>query len=185
MDYENYTGFTNARAEDIRDKLRSSNGIQYTEALFEETFHGKVADKTHKPLYSLKEYPTSETPSAYQIYMNSVDETDAAIKLVGSLSHWRKLCSLRWFLHGRKDCGFEGILQWRQDMWDRDRSAAKKVLMRLSSEGNVTAARSLDKMASDELIRLNKLTPPTQEGGQSGKAAVDDGLAFLDELGGK
>lgn len=184
MDYENYTGFTNAKAESIRDKLRSSNGIQYTEALFEETFHGNVADKTHKPIYSLKEFPLNNTPSAYQIYMNSVDETEAAIKLVGSLGHWRKLCSLKWFLYGRKEIGFDGILQWRQDMWERDRSAAKKVLMRLSSEGNVTAARSLDKLASDELIRLNKIVPPTnQQGGVENKPKTDDGLSFLDELG--
>ncbi len=178
--YKSYTGFSQSSSEDIRQKLRGSNGVQLTEALFEETcISARNKDPEFKALYSLKEYPLSNTPSAYQIYINSVDETEAAIKLVGSLSHWRKLCSLKWFLTGRKDVGFEGLLQWRQDMWERDRSSAKKVLIKLASEGNVTAARTLDKLASDELIRLNKLSVPT---GANVKPS-DDGLNFLDQLG--
>lgn len=178
--YKSYTGFLNSDVEKIRTKLRGSNGVQLTEALFEETCtSAKSKDPNFQALYSLKEYPTTNTPSAYQIYIHSVDETEAAMKLVGSLSHWRKLCSLKWFLTGRKDVGFEGLLQWRQDMWERDRSAAKKVLIKLASEGNVTAARTLDKLASDELIRLNKISLPSNK-----PVSVDnDGLDFLDHLG--
>ena len=177
--YKAYIGFSNSDVDQIRAKLRGSNGVQLTEALFEETcISARNKDPNFQALYSLKEYPTSNTPSAYQIYINSVDETEAALKLVGSLSHWRKLCSLKWFLTGRKDVGFEGLLQWRQDMWERDRSSAKKVLIKLAAEGNVTAARTLDKLASDELIRLNKITPP------SSAKTDNDGLDFLDHLGG-
>ena len=184
-DYKTYVGFLAASPEEIRSKLRGSNGVQLTEALFEETcLAAKRKDPNYQALYSLKEYPTTDRLSAYQIYMNSVDETEAALKLVGSLPHWRKLCSLKWFLTGREDCGFEGLLQWRQDMWDRDRSKAKKVLMDLASEGNVTAARSLDKLASDELQRLLKLVPDSaNRKGKGRDAEVHDGLDFLDELG--
>lgn len=177
--YKLYTGFLDCDGELIRDKLRGSNGVQLTEALFEETCASARAKcPTFQALYSLREYPTVDIPSAYQIYIHAVDETEAALKLVGSLAHWKKLCSLKWFLTGRKDVGFEGLIQWRQDMWERDRSAAKKVLIRLATEGNVTAARTLDKLASDELARLNKLTLPS-----SPKSSEVDGLDFLDEIG--
>lgn len=156
MNYEDYVGFKGVTAEEARDKLRSSNGVQYTEALFEETISPTMKAKGVEPIYSLKEFPTSSLPSAYQIYMNSTDEIDAAQKLVGSLGHWRKLVSLNWFLNGKGDLGFDGILQWRKDMFDRDRSSAKMVLMKAIKEGNINAAKALDKMASDNLQALAK-----------------------------
>lgn len=182
MNYKEYRGFIDATSEDVRSQLRSSNGIQYTETLFEETFNNRLANKDYKPLYSLKEHPTNDLPSSYQIYMASVDETEAALKLVGSLSHWKKLCSLRWFIFGRPEVGFEGLNSWRKDMWDRDKSAAKKVLMKLSSEGNVTAARALHKMASEDLITLSQLPKPNI--GKGKDTDVADDFGFLDEIKG-
>lgn len=181
--YQSYTGFLNSDVDEIRTKLRGSNGVQLTEALFEETCtSARTKDPSFQALYSLKEYPTTNTLSAYQIYIHSVDETEAALKLVGSLSHWKKLCNLKWFLTGRRDVGFEGLLQWRQDMWERDRSSAKKVLMKLASEGNVTAARALDKMANEELVRLSKLLPAHTSSGKRNNDKVEDDFDFLDNL---
>lgn len=184
ISYSEFTGFQNSPVSEIRERLRASNGVQLTEALFEETcIAARNKDPAYQAPYSLKEFPTTDTPSAYQIYIHSVDETEAALKLVGSLSHWKKLCNLKWFLTGRRDIGFEGLLQWRQDMWERDRSAAKKVLMKLASEGNVTAARALDKMASEELVRLSKLLPAHTSSGKRNNDKVEDDFDFLDNLG--
>jgi len=85
--------------------------------------------------------------------MSSIDEYDAAIKLVGSMAHWRKLCALSWFLQGRTLCGFEGLIQWREDMAARDATEAKRVLLDQCKQDNVSAARALDKVAKDAVKR--------------------------------
>lgn len=176
-DYTNYEGYMNASPAKMREDLRTANGVQLTEALFIETIQAVVRDK-YTPVYSLRDYDNRGKPSAYQIYMHATDESEAALKLVGSYSHWRKLCSLKWFLHGRKDVGHDGLMNWRKDMLHRDRTAAKKQLQIQAELGNVTAARALDKMAVDEMKEFEKSRPKLQKKGGSDK---NDGLEFLDE----
>jgi hypothetical protein len=122
--------------------LKDKRGVQRTESLFHETIQPPIRKK-YDPVYSLRDYDHKGYPSAYQIYMNSIDEHEAALKLVGSLSHWRKLTSLKWFLEGRPECQFEGLIQWREDMKARDASSAKQVLQEQVKEKNITAARAL------------------------------------------
>ncbi len=124
--------------KDFKDK----RGVSRTESLFHETIQPSIR-KRYDPVYSLRDYDYKGYPSAYNIYMSAVDETDAALQLVGSMAHWRKLCALRWFMEGRPECQFEGIAQWRQDMKDRDASLARKVLLENTKEGNITAARAV------------------------------------------
>lgn len=176
IDYKTYNGFLNIHPEEARKLLRASNGIQITEALFEETIQPGSREK-FDPLYSLKEYENRGKPSAYQVYINSVDETEAALKLVSSLAHWRKLCSLRWFMEGRPEIGFEGLSQWRQDMAARDALEAKKVILRLSDDGNLNAAKALDKLASDAFKRMVSVKKRTTS---TDSEPRDDGLEFLD-----
>jgi hypothetical protein len=152
-----YEGFKNS--SDLSE-LRDSRGVQRTESLFVEVSQTK--DK-YEPLYSLKSWNSRGYPSAYLIYMGCVDETEAALKLVGSLSHWRKLCKLRWFLKGRPEHGFEGLESWRQDMADRDASEAKRVILQECRNGNVTAARALDKLAKDSSKSIPKPTTSKKE----------------------
>jgi hypothetical protein len=180
MEYKEYVGFLDCQGVVSDTKLRATNGVMYTETLFEETISSRMKKAGHEAIYSLRECPVSDLPSAYQIYINSTDETEAALKLVGSLAHWRKLCNLKWFISGRPEISFEGVLQWRKDMWERDRSESKKVLIGLCKSGNVTAARALHKMASEDLSALAKTTKP-----QSPVVDIepDDGLGFLDNKG--
>ena len=178
INYKDYKGYQGADTAEICNDLRASNGVQLTEALFEEVIQ-PASRKKFIPLYSLKEYENKGKPSAYQIYIHSVDETDAALKLVGSMSHWRKLCSLEWFIKGRPEAGFDGLAKWRMDMAARDRMSAKKALMIEAEGGNVSAARALDKMASDDLKNATKAAP------KKTKSDVDDGLEFLYEYRGK
>jgi len=96
-----------------------------------------------KPLYTLKVEPCNGLPSAYQIYMESVDEYEAAIKLVGNIKNWRLLCNSSWFVTGWKEHGHEGLTQWRKDMEARDKSRAKAMLMEKAEGGNVAAMTKL------------------------------------------
>jgi len=98
-----------------------------------------------KPLYTLKVEPCNGLPSAYQIYMESVDEYDAAIKIVGNMKNWRTLIEKpgSWFMMGWKEHGHIGLVNWRKDMEARDKSRAKALLIEKAAEGNVAAMTKL------------------------------------------
>lgn len=122
--------------EDFIDR----RGALKTELLFAETIKPDRLEN-YQPLYTLKEQNTG-LPSAYQIYMGSVDEYDAAMKLLGSMRHWRRLCGLKWFVDGIPAVGFDGLKSWRKDMEMRDKSKAKKQLLESAEAGSVSAQRA-------------------------------------------
>ena len=173
--YKAYEGFKNCSPEEVKAKLKAGNGMRITEALFIETIQPS-SRVNFKPIYSLQESDNQGCPSAYQIYLHSIDETDAALKLVGSLNHWKKLCKLRWFLEGRKDIGFEGIRQWRLDKAALELLELKHKLQKKASQGNLTAIRALQKMMEQELKQ-------NQGKGTEGRkdSVAEDGLEFLDD----
>lgn len=113
-------------------KYYVENGRFMTRQIFVE--HCDKEKKDLPPLYTLKQ-EDGEYPSAYKIYMESVDEYDAAIKLVGNLTRWEYLS---------KGVLFEPHLEtWRRHMKLRDESMAKKVLLDNVEKGQTTAANSL------------------------------------------
>lgn len=120
--YEKFEGF----ADPLCDKaiLLDKRGARRTQTLFVDV--GMPTDK-YETLYTMREHDYKGFISAYQIYMHSADEYEAAMKLVGSIDHWNRLCSLKWFMKG--GVGFSGIEQWRKDMINRDLSYAKKALI--------------------------------------------------------
>jgi len=127
------------------ERMKGINGIRLTEGLFYESQQSK--GKLDNPVYTLQDKNRGEVPSAYLIYMSSVDEYEAAVKLVGSLGHWRKLCGLSWFMEGRPDVGFEGLHQWREDMEARDKSTSKAQLLSQAEQGNVAAIKAINVMS--------------------------------------
>jgi len=146
-------------------QMKDARGAHRTESLFNETIQPSIRKK-FEPLYSLRDYDHKGYLSAYQIYMTSIDEYDAAIKLVGSMSHWRKLCALVWFMTGRRECGFEGLYQWREDMAARDTTEAKRVMLEQCKENNVSAARGLDKVAKD-IIKKKRIAKQSSNSGSN------------------
>jgi len=122
--------------------MRNSAGQYRTDDLFWET-----SDKERRiirpPLYTLKETTDKGLPSAYQIYMSCTDEYEAAEKLVGSQRHWRKLCKLKWFMHGNECISFDGLAVWREEMVQRDVSNAKKALLQAAKDGDMGAVKKL------------------------------------------
>lgn len=138
------------------DKICDSRNRVRTRSLFVETINWKQEVNGVVPLYSLYNQDTEYTlpsdhpyrpgetvfiPSAYLIYMSSVDEFEASIKLVGSTRAWNHLSSIQWFLDGF--LAFGGLHQWREDMRLRDLSKSKRILEKAAEEGNVTAAKAL------------------------------------------
>jgi hypothetical protein len=128
---------------DIREAgipIRSSNNVMFTQGLFYE-FGSKDA------VYTLKNEDVTKDGvkylSIYRLYMESVDEYEAAMKIVGSMQHWRKLCSLAWFMDGMDVHSWEGLKQAREDMAARDKSLAKQQIAEAAKAGNVAAMRTL------------------------------------------
>jgi hypothetical protein len=146
------------------NEFRASNGIQKTQALFYE-FQNKDA------MYSLREQEFTSRAgktyqSVYEIYMDSADEYEAAMKIVGNMSHWRKLCGLDWFLNGKvmghtnNTYQLSGLKQWREDMRARDESVSKGQLITEAEGGNVAAMRYLNESARKKTVgRPEKKVP--------------------------
>jgi hypothetical protein len=130
-----------------------------------------------EPLYYLKENPMDDAyPSMYQIYMECVDEYEAAMRLVGTMKHWEKLCSISWFMDGKDDFGTRGLKAWREDMRRRDESKALSLLNAKAEEGDTSAARAILQHAKDK----NKKSvgrPRKGKGSQAELNTVDDKLA--------
>lgn len=119
--------------------LFDARGHRRTGSLFAEMSQ----DRNRTPIFTLKDYDNNGLVSLYQLYMESADEYDAAMRSVGSMTHWRKLMSSRWFMSGDPDKNFTGLESWRKDMQARDASRAKAVLVQKVSEGDRQAAQFL------------------------------------------
>ncbi len=102
------------------------------------------------PLYTLKVESAHGLPSAYQIYMDSVDEYEAGMKIAGNMKNWRALCKSTWFMIGYSEHGHEGLRQWRKDMEARDKSLAKIQLKEKAEGGNVAAMTKLYNMSPNK-----------------------------------
>ena len=140
--YNEFKGFSDLCSD--KSNLKDVRGVCRTQSLFVE-FNAK--EEKYKVHYSLRDFENKGYTSAYKVYMTSIDENDAAMKLVGSLHHWRRLCGLKWFMQGHIPLGHMGLESWRADMKARDETVAKKALIELAKEGNVSAARALKSYA--------------------------------------
>lgn len=120
--------------------LRGGNNILLTQALFVE-FGNEDAPYTLKMEDQVKNGRTYV--SLCKVFLESVDEYDAAMRLVGNWKHWQRLCENRWFSEGWDQFNFEGLNSLRETMKARDRSTAKAQLLHAAEQGNVTAAKIL------------------------------------------
>lgn len=168
MDYTKYLGFKDPNKDQAI--LKDGGGRFLTQALFLETYRHELS---YKPIYTLNHVDKkTHLPSARLIYINSTDEYDAALKLVGNIDHWIRLTGknkegnyqCNWFMHGNEY--FEGVLRWREDMALRDDSFAKMILREQAVLGNVSAAKALlehNKGKSGAGRPSNKSLPATDD----------------------
>jgi len=81
-------------------------------------------------------------PSAYQIYMASDSEYEAAMKLVGSWNHWQRLLKCPPFLNGPEDAfSWTGLNDWRREKEIKDKAIAYNQLKINAAGGNVQAQK--------------------------------------------
>jgi hypothetical protein len=141
------------------NKLYAVNGVFSIRNLFLESSSADKRDK-YPPLFTLKPYPYKGYPSAYQVYMDSVDEFDAATKIVPNMKVWDSLKEATWFKTEANQWNFEGLEVWREHMKQRDASAAKATLQAKVASGDVTAAKAIlaDTKTKAPVGRKNKKT---------------------------
>lgn len=173
--YNNFEGFTNLCSD--KSDLKDVRGACRTQSLFVEF---NQHNEKYKAYYTLRDFEKKGFISAYLIYMTSIDENDAALKLVGSQYHWKRLCSLKWFMEGHAALGHSGLLAWRDAMKARDETVAKKVLIELAQSGNVTAAKTLKDYTANPA--KTKAKAKTIKEVAHGESDVVDFLQILDTL---
>jgi len=151
-----------SRSDSDRSILKDTRKVMRTASLFKETIDVAAA-KNWTPLYTLKDQDIGDLPSAYRIYMEADDETDAALKLVGSMRHWRKLVATEWFMHGTQD--FDGLKLWREDMKARDEMRAMAVIQEAVESGDLNAAKKLYELTTKK---------PTKQVGRPSRIKPDN-----------
>lgn len=130
---------------DVREtdaKLMGNSNVRFTQGLFIEF---QNAEETAP--YTFKESDIYKNDRTYvsfsSVYLDSADEYEAAMRLVGSWKHWNKLLQLKWFTEGLPQFNWEGIESLRATMNARDRSLARRKLLEAAEQGNVTAAKAV------------------------------------------
>ena len=95
-----------------------------------------------EPTYTIEEQDT-DLPSAHKVYMNSMNEYEAAKQLVPSYSFWKSM--LKSSIKIRKL-----IEEWREEKMMKDQAEARKMLWEQAQKGNVTAQRILYESKKEE-----------------------------------
>lgn len=139
--HKHYDGFSNPDTD--RSGMKDTIGRFRT-----NIFHEFGSDG--EPLYTMRELPYRELPSAYLIYMYSDSEYEAAMKLVGSWNHWQRLCEIKPFMEGPRankhfanTWSWTGLTDWRIEKETREKSLAYNQLKTSAEEGNVQAQKLL------------------------------------------
>lgn len=133
---------SNLPTQEDWDLLYSANGQFMFRQMFLE-LSTPLTRKNHPPIFTLKPRPHGGLPSAYEVYMTSIDEYDAATKLVPHMKAWDALLKTTWWVDGCPQHNFEGIAEWRRHMKARDVSQAKQALQEKVLSGDVTAAKAI------------------------------------------
>lgn len=115
------------------------------------------------PPFNLKEEDDEENGvySLYKLYMSYTTEYEAALGILGSWEHWRKLCKCKWFQPYRNT--------WEEERLLREEAEAKKTLIEKARAGNITAARSL--LAYEQKKKADRNSVKQGKGRPSNKQA--------------
>lgn len=127
-----------------------------TAALFWEKRHTSMSEERGiTPIYNLGTRDHDGTLSMYQIYMQCATEYEAALVLLGSLTHWKLLLECKWFI--------PHIEQWRKDMALRDEAIGRQALIEAASKGQAPAGAALVRDAARRGAK--PLNPKPRPGG--------------------
>lgn len=114
--------------------LEIKRHMKYRPALKDLPVYFTMRDCEHKDLVSIK-----------QIYMNSIDEFDCAMKIFGSWDHWLYLLKDNHFLNGDGTLKgvWTGVASWREEKRMLQQHQARKLIIDMASKGNFAAAKML------------------------------------------
>lgn len=154
-----------------------------TRALFFETSDPDKRDK-YPPKWTLKredyqpEGFDKALPSAYQAYMNSNSEFEAAMTICGDLHEWEILCRTKWFMKGhiKPAICHIGLETWREHKRLKDIDEQIKNLKVKADAGDTAAAKAI--------IQLLKEAEKTTKAGRpkKDKEKEDSGTTHIKEF---
>lgn len=170
----------------MTERLIDDRGVMRTDSLFYERLNKRQRDKGVEAVWTLREYPRvidgKVYPSLYQEYMKCVDDYDAGTSLLGSSAHWKKLKDIKWFAEGHKSIGgHRGYNSWPEDMFMRDASLAKKILIEKAKEGNTSSAVALASLLKAERTPT-KGRPKKEDIALAAAEQVEEDSAFAEDI---
>lgn len=156
-----------------RDRLMSSNKQLLTQGLFVEN---KYQSGIENSPFTLKEFKVGDAISMYQEYMKFDTEYEAAQHILGSWTHWKRLCECTWF---QPYVGY-----WRDEMAIRNEALGKASIIAAVEEGNVAASKALVELENKR--GKGRPTKSAVEGEKKRQAAVDTKVSsILERMNGK
>lgn len=145
---------------------------QLTKGLFIDSCpKDKVQEYKPKWTLRLEDYEQDGVvyKSAYQLYMNSSTEFEAAMILMDGLyEKWKKLQNVKWFLNGRDSTApaHIGLEAWREHKQLQDYTRQIKNLEEKAANGDTNAAKAV--------IALIEKADKQSKAGRPKKDKVDD-----------
>lgn len=125
-----------------KSKFYFNNGTPFF-GIFRENpvnFHFSLEQK--EPVYTIEE-EDNDLPSAHKVYMESMNEYEAAMKLVPSWAFWKQM--LRQSVKVRRM-----LDEWREEKLMKDQAKAKRMLWEQAENGNIQAQRLLFESKKEE-----------------------------------
>ena len=107
-----------------------------TMALFWELRH-KCHAKTRgiTPVFNMSMRDHDDTLSFPQLYFQCESDYEAAMVILGSWTHWERLCRSEWFA--------EKLAEWQEEKAERDKAFARAKIKELANNGNLAACKYL------------------------------------------
>lgn len=147
-----------------------------TKGMFYEFRHQSTSELT--PIFTLKPYDFTDVhgntyASVYLLYMECDSEYEAAIKILGSYNHWKKLARAGWFS--------SYLEEWEAERNIRDEAIARSTLIAAAEAGNVTAANSIYKNSKKADSKVGRPTTAKRNKTGGTKGAVDTMLKRISD----
>lgn len=156
-----------------KSKYYYEDGMQFNAIFREISLPGQYMKEKKDPLFTINP-EDDDLPSAYKIYMESVNEYEAATKICPSWDFWKNM--LKSSPRVRKV-----IDEWREEKYLKDQAAARRLLWDAAEKGNVSAQRILYEARKEEKQQAQRAKRAEQESIRE-QEMLQDRLARLTEL---
>lgn len=120
-----------------------SDGVPFHGIFREIPMSGQwIKEEQKLPMYTIA-YEDDELPSAKKVYLNSVNEYEAAVTLTPSWEYWQNMLKLCVKIRREVD-------KWREEKYQKDQAEARRLLWEAAKKGNVSAQRILYEARKEE-----------------------------------